>query len=282
MTNLEIINPVTFTRDLTAKCTVKLGNIECELKLYNSGKTIEDMTIEKPTELITIESAGLEIDYSNITKAYADRFDQAEKDIIAKRVSDSLKNYDNAWWQIQDMPVIDGVTYNVENREAFIERATKSNYEQNPRSIEVCYRDFSVSVTRERSRGRTKYFMSCVLNNYRNIGYASFENIVKKIVKSSDEKVATQQEAEAAKIRKEESNNKTLNEYKELFGNVTSKTEWKRGYSPRDRGYNVTNFYIVVGDKKYRITKSHDGSFTFGSFSGLTSNAVLAIVDIIE
>lgn len=282
MIAFTISKQIVFTSEEStrAEVEIKIGEGLHILGLeINSDKVL----ITRPATIVTLEQAGLSFDFRVIIEEYRDMVKNQDAIIIQQKKIRATEIYNKHWTQIIQKPEIEGVSYKSESLENWIERSTTSVWNELG-GLVVLYKEKEVKISQVRAgsrlHGPIKYSISDSITEYKTRNYGSFESAVKKIVELVDESIERAAYQAEQKIINDLRKSEKLANLNSLFGNVIEKKEYK--YSGRgSRGYDVTSYYIVKGEKKIKIDSVHNDEETF-VLAGLGKLSVKQINSIIE
>lgn len=276
MKKLESITPLQFKNEdsTTATTEVRLGDI-VETLTFNSS---DDGCRISKGRLEYIEQAGVVIDYTSLIATYNNMVANQEEIIKQAKIVKFKMEYSSIWTNTETFAKVDGVTYQRLTLDEYVQKRLNSIWFKDV-SLKMFYDGNEISVSRERG----KYVIDGTMTNYRERKYTTLSNCAKMFVKLVEKKKTDAQFEVDLKLRETKHIESTLETLKNLFGNVTHDMVWKRSLVKRGNGYYVNRYYIKEANYTNEIESNADYTrFTYGSFHGLTSTQVLAMMEILK
>lgn len=274
---------------------IKVGELETSLT-FDLGDN-ERVIIEKPAQIDALEEAGVPLDYGALRSAYLHAVGNIEEVRKKQRIAKIEALWSDFWGNKMDLPTRPNLSWHLESKEDFVERATsRGSFVQEP-MLFVKYEAAPKFCTKVRVRlvntdrggyyrsgSRPRFQIDHDITENKRRNYKSLDSLVDKVVELSDSYFEKQKRKKRAKEEAVQEKEETLELLNGVFGGAVAEQEYRFRFGTGG-GYTVTAYYIVRGDRKFSIQKAPSkapGTWVFAGLGYLETEQVQGVLDLLS
>jgi hypothetical protein len=279
---MKAVSKITFKENSTdASVKVLVGSVESAIG-FREGKELL-----KGSELQTLESAGMTLDYSYLIEQYEDMLENREEVLAQQKIDDLKVRYNKMHFVKTVYPAFEGVTVSVLSEEQFLKQS-HHQFGQLPCTLSYKGRNTTINIgiggADRFGRGGSIRFQICEqITDYRTRSFVTFKAAVNKFKELVDESIEREAREEQNKINSKAIQSDKVQQLIDLFGSAKceKKTE-RRSYGNKNIYHEVTVYKVITANREIVIVPNNDfTAFTLSGLSGLTVDQVKAILAIV-